>query len=647
MNPLTPNGLPRRNFLGGLVVAGAAGLSSRHLHGRHADRFDGAAGLVKPMRELLQDWGDALVRLQVNEPGNPQLHGSFRCPACNIIHGRGGDAVYPLLHLAQHTGDRRYSDAAVRAVEWTRNIDAPDGAWTLDVDPKSWKGTTVFGAIAMGEALERHGRLLDATVREAWRSRLRKAADYLLDTFTIATGNINYPVTATHALLLMGRIFEDERYTARAKELARAVRAFFTQPNQLIFGEGKPADEKSPRGCLPVDLGYNVEESLPALAQYALMADDHELRDQVVNSLASHLEFMLPDGGWDNSWGTRNYKWTYWGSRTSDGCQPALVMLADRHPAFAAAAARNTQLLRACTKDGLLYGGPHYAAHDAPACVHHTFCHAKALASALDTLTPDASFDLDQPLPRESADGVREFPEIATWLLARGDWRGTITAYDWMYRKPPTRHVTGGALSMLWHRAAGPIFASSLQHYDLVEPQNMQRDPDGKDFCLTPRIEYRENAAWFSQIEDDKAAVHVTTGREAIEVDTVARLTDAAQSDPPTGRLTARCTYRIGASEVSIGARVEGSAGDGTISLVLPLISRNHETLRRESDRCWSIRKPGGKVLVESDTPLTIGPTPSKGRVFNLVPGFEAVPFSIALAPNAGEARVRLWVEKA
>jgi hypothetical protein len=29
----------------------------------------------------------------------------------------------------------------------------------------------------------------------------------------------------------------------------------------------------------------------------------------------THLEFMLHDGAWDNSWGTRNFKWTYWGNR--------------------------------------------------------------------------------------------------------------------------------------------------------------------------------------------------------------------------------------------------------------------------------------------------------------------------------------------
>ena len=60
-------------------------------------------------------------------------------------------------------------------------------------------------------------------------------------------------------------------------------------------------------------------------------------------------EFLLPNGAWDNSWGTRNYKWSYWGSRTSDGCFPALMLLADLDPSFREAAWRNLYLMAACT----------------------------------------------------------------------------------------------------------------------------------------------------------------------------------------------------------------------------------------------------------------------------------------------------------
>lgn len=69
-----------------------------------------------------------------------------------------------------------------------------------------------------------------------------------------------------------------------------------------------------------MDIGYNVEESLPALLQYALLEQDEEIRVLAVKAMRVHLEFMLLDGAWDNSFGTRNYKWSYWGSRTSDGC---------------------------------------------------------------------------------------------------------------------------------------------------------------------------------------------------------------------------------------------------------------------------------------------------------------------------------------
>jgi hypothetical protein len=214
-----------------------------------------------------------------------------------------------------------------------------------------------------------------------------------------------------------------------------------------------------------------------------------------------------------------------------------------------------------------------------------------------------------------------------------------------MYRKPQARHATGGALSMLWHQTAGPLFAASLNKYEMVEAHNQQTDPDGKDFCLTPRVEWRKDSAWFTQIQDEKAESRVVAGEE-IEFDVNARLTDAAQSDPPSGRLSARCNYRMNKSEVRIGIRMDGSAGDGALSLVLPLISRNDEKLQRESERCCSVLKPGGRVVVEADAPLAIAPTPSKDRVFNLVPGFEAVPFTVALAPREGHTEVRVRVER-
>ena len=60
-------------------------------------------------------------------------------------------------------------------------------------------------------------------------------------------------------------------------------------------------------------------ESIYGRDENALMVNDRELLSIVERSMNTHLEFMLPDGAWDNSWGTRSFKWTYWGGRTSDG----------------------------------------------------------------------------------------------------------------------------------------------------------------------------------------------------------------------------------------------------------------------------------------------------------------------------------------
>ena len=81
-----------------------------------------------------------------------------------------------------------------------------------------------------------------------------------------------------------------------------------------------------------MDIGYNLEESLPSFLQYTVKTGNASLKEQVIRVLKRHLLFMLDDGGMDNSFGTRNYKWTYWGSRTSDGCVLGCLLAASGEP---------------------------------------------------------------------------------------------------------------------------------------------------------------------------------------------------------------------------------------------------------------------------------------------------------------------------
>ena len=62
--------------------------------------------------ELLRDYCDALISLQIRGIGDPSFDGAFHCRACHILHGRAADAVYPLMVMAKHTGDPKYVDAA-------------------------------------------------------------------------------------------------------------------------------------------------------------------------------------------------------------------------------------------------------------------------------------------------------------------------------------------------------------------------------------------------------------------------------------------------------------------------------------------------------------------------------------------------------
>ncbi len=613
---------PRRRFLATLAagVAGAGCLPEVFATGKNVRVLD-----LKPeIFSLLRDWTDALISLQYVEPTKPELHGAFRCPACNHLHGRAGDAVYPLLAMAQRTGESKHFEAAKRAAAWMKNVDSSDGAWTNEVDPKSWKGTTVFAAIALGKSLQKYGSLLDLETREQWASRLRKAGGFIRKNLDFDYANINYPLTASYALALLGRMLDTPEWRIRARELARQGITYLTEPHGLIYGEGTPITKISPLGCRPVDLGYNVEESLPALLEYARLESDAVVETAVRRSFRAHLEFLLPDGGWDNSWGTRSFKWTYWGSRTSDGCLAALLELAKHDPVYWTAAQRQLQLFRACTHDGLLYGGPHLQGSSLPPCVHHTFAHAKALADALEL---DATLKTTPPqLPRAAAHGIKHHSEIATWLAASGGWRATVTGYDWFYHGK-VRHPTGGALAMLWHEKTGPIFAGSLAKYELVEEFNQQPAPPGKDFPLTPRIEETIDAKTYSSLYDSTATVQATDAGGHLKFVVQNQTTDA------DGRKSGgqfEVEYLITPDECSITARrlIPGKAGSSAV-LIFPVVSEWTEKLTRFNDATTIIKKPLASLRISANQSLRLAG--DQERVFNLVPGFAAVPFMVVL----------------
>ena len=67
--------------------------------------------------DLLRDWCDGLISLQIRKLGDPTIDGAFHCRACKVFHGRCPDAVYPLVYMYRETRDEKYLEAAKRFIE--------------------------------------------------------------------------------------------------------------------------------------------------------------------------------------------------------------------------------------------------------------------------------------------------------------------------------------------------------------------------------------------------------------------------------------------------------------------------------------------------------------------------------------------------
>jgi len=574
---------------------------------------------------LLKTWCDAMIRDQVNDENDPVTNGTLYCHACKTVHGRANDAVYPFMYMADATGEKKYLDAALKLLDWSVNVDGPDGSWTNDIDPKSWNGITVFGAIALGEALHHHGHILSKEDKTKWDARLKEAIEFVYNRFDMHFSHINYRFTAVYALYFLGKYFNEEKYIKRSDEFAALIPDYLTEPNKLIFGEDKPDNEKSAKGLYPIDIGYNVEETLNGVVQYAVLKKDENLLKLLTESMNGHLEFMLPDGAWDNSFGTRQNKWTYWGSRTTDGCQPAFALMADRNPAFGTAAIRSTELLERCTVDGLLAGGLHYESHGVKPCIHHTFSHAKNLAFVLDNLEATKSVNNETPVPRSTNDGVKYFPELDVWLGAREPWKSTVSSYDQIWKRKYSVPGTGGALSVLWHEKVGPLFTASMAEYIMVEANNQQPQP-GIDFCLTPRVERFVEDVWYTNIHDLKAKVDFNDENGIIDFSIAAALTNREKETLKSGG-NFKLNYQFDTDKTIIKAERESIEANGD-TLVLPVISPTGEKVVQVSEHKIEIHKPEGILIIEANAPLTIKNS-EKERIFNQVPGMEVVPIII------------------
>ena len=566
--------------------------------------------------ELLKQWCDELIKLQVHGTGCKELDGAIICPACQIIHGRCHDLIYPLMYLADNTGDEKYLNAARELFDWAESLVIEDGSLYNDAQ-SAWQGITVFSANELCMALKYHGHLLSEDEKSRWDERLRGYSEWLYTTLLPEYGAvINYDANCAGAMALLGDYFGDARYLGRAKFMADFCMDYITE-NGLLMGEGKPLNAVTPRGCVPVDIGYNAEESLAGLLRCALILKDDALKATVVRMMRAHLEFMLPDGGWDNSFGTRNFKWTYWGSRTSDGCQSSYAILGGEYHEFAEAAYRNLEMYKKCSHGGLMYGGMHYKAHGEKACTHHSFCHAGALTMALDAGIADTP---RAAIPADNAPPVKYYSEIDTYKLAAGGWRATVTGYDFEYMEGG--HASGGVMTMLWNEKVGPVIATGMTDYAMKEPTNQQLSlKKSAVACMAARVDLNIDGRLYSQMYDYGSDISARTENGGAVVDVACTPVDIAHNAPPR-RAAVQLRYELQPQ----GAAMMGwvSPGGANAEFVLPMILADDEAYDITDPNTVILRRAGASVRV-SHSGLISEPR----RIFNFSGGFSALELRI------------------
>ena len=536
----------------GLIILAILAFAFTPLYGSgRTFRADSLAVRTKDQAErLLLQWTEALLSHQIQEG---EEAGNVSCPACRIVHGRIIDTVWPFTWLWQRTADPRYLDAARDAVSWgEKHMQQSDGSYKNDYD-SNWRGITEFSQISLGKTLLRFKDVLPEDLYEGWRDLFLRQTEYIYRWAQGPRGNLNVNYQAARPLCmeLAWRITGEERFREMAVAQSKSILEHIA-PDGILFGESHPSDYLSPKGLRGVDMGYNVEESLPLLLEYAEMAGDEAMLEQLLRSAAAHLDFLLPDGGLDNSFGTRSNKWSYWGSRTSDGILTMLSALCrNGWPEALRAAQYTLDLYERCTgADGLLSGGLYYRQAGEPACVHHAFCHIKPLPDWIDTDFSSLGDSTCPPLLSETAFGIKHFPSRDVYLLGTRNWRATVNNADnWFNRESQT--TAGGSISLLYHRKAGLLLAGTSMVYKTDERQNMQyQNHDDTTRSFTPRL---EDGA-FSNVYDKDASISIKGGKRRITVDVEGVLTDEqGQKGSPF-----HMQYRLAGNSLRIAVKGQG-----------------------------------------------------------------------------------------
>lgn len=550
--------------------------------------------------KIMKTWCDTLLSHQLRS-SSPYTDGGLVCPACHVLHGRVADLCFPLTLIWSKTGDERYLESADLLIKWSDfNLKTPDGIWYNDAGNR-WVWTTTFSCIALGETFYHFSKILPEKYKRRWRSIYLRMVDRLsdLDEFheNIKDKNIAKPITnyfssMATSLCLAWVNTKKQKYYDKSKYWLNLLLERFDKDG-LLFGEGHLKDYGN--GNQPIDMGYNLEETIPLFLRYASLTG--EKVEEATTALRAHLKFVLPDGAIDNSFGSRHNKWTYWGSRTSDGIIEGLVY--DMNNKTTVSVARKVlDLYEKCTHDGLL-GMPYAKEAGEPTCLHHSFPHAKALAVFICD-APDLPY-LNERKATSNDTEVDIYSNGDLVRIAHGGFRATLSTlkshYIWGAENG------GGSLNMLYADGYGPVCAATSAVYKPSEPLNQQHlRKQAETPCMTAQF--------------------IVDGEMACKDDAVKLTVDGTTVTATAQKWQAK--YAFCNKKVTIDLSCE----KGTYNLPI-VCSKRNSVVVDDDGRGITI---AGILRIRSDVLLTVDPNK---RVFNQVGGLLYLPVSIEVNKKA------------
>jgi hypothetical protein len=608
----------------------------------------------------LRRMGDALIAHQIIAPGDP-VHGALRCPSRNPqdrpLHSRAGEAVYPLAVLHHLTGEARYRDAALALGDWLVRIQQKDtGAWS-EAWPREagWLATTADQLISLAGALPLLEADLSPAQYAAWTRAVCAAADWVADNFPI--GNINYWSTGAVGLRLAALAVADApaAWEEKAAELV-ALTLDSTTPEGLILGEGGG-----------VDLGYNLAQTLGFLALNARLTGDEALLARTAELLGPHLDFVLPSGAVDNSWGTRSYKWVFEsGSKTAPGVHFTFALLAGHEPRAITAVARAREFLdRSLNAEGLLPLGPH---DDAPPCLYSTFARAQSLAMGLMYAPAAAWSGAGAPLPADQPGWFRHYPSIDVVVVRTPAYMATVSANRVGLRPGPPpqdapalrrgreygRHLEprsrresllrGGSLTQLWWEGYGEwgfLQASSVTDYLRLEAIHLPV-VEPAPAPLTPRVEVMIDGRRYTNLFDEGVRLTVASREDHVEVVATGELRDI---EGRTAGVGFGLTQRFYDDRIVKEYRLHATR-TVTVSVIEPVVN---EPSRRIEEAAPGVFRLGGatggtwRISARADQPHVVTSGENAANYWHPFPAVRAHPLVLTALVTADTPLRVVW----